>query len=283
MPVDTSLPSPLVTTEWLAANLDSLDCCIVDCRFQLADPDAGSRQYQRGHIPGAYYLDLNRDLADPPGSSGGRHPLPSLDRLARTLSNCGIGERTRVIAYDDSRFAFAARLWWLLKYAGHENVSILDGGYAAWLAGNHPITEIVPPPADGNFIPQPQPDYIASRAEVALISGRSNDPSPNSVLTDARENDRYLGKIEPIDPIAGHIPGAINYPWQEVTDAAGFAKSPAELQQRWQNISDRCEIISYCGSGVTACVNILSLAIAQRPIGKLYVGSWSDWCTTLHS
>ncbi len=270
--------NPIVTAAWLHDQIaqPSQDLKIIDCRFALADPDLGRQQYQTAHIPGAYHLDLNCDLSSPVRSHGGRHPLPDSTVLVAQLAAMGINSDTLVIAYDDSRFAFAARLWWLLRYYGHQQVAILDGGYSNWVKAGYPVTADLPQPVPtGNFQPQIQADSIVDIEEV-----RSIQHSPHHVLIDSREPDRYAGKIEPIDPIAGHIPGAVNYPWQDVSTPDGFILPIEAQQQRWKAISPDIEPIVYCGSGVTACVNLLSLAIASPDVrSKLYPGSWSDWCS----
>lgn len=268
---------PLISANWLIQVLDHPNVAIADCRFSLADPGAGRQQYQAGHIPGAFYFDLNQDLSSPVQRHGGRHPLPDPDQLAAKLAAAGVhfGE-TWVVAYDDSRFAFASRFWWLLRYLGHNRVVVLDGGFSGWLAAEYPTTPAIPKPRSGHFTPQVQPGQVVDRQGV--IACRDN---PQVVLVDAREPERYRGEREPIDPIAGHIPGAVNYPWQEVTDAQGKALPVPQQQQRWEAIAPTSEIIVYCGSGVTACVNLLSLELAGRTGAKLYPGSWSDWCSYL--
>jgi thiosulfate/3-mercaptopyruvate sulfurtransferase len=269
---------PIVTAEWLHGYLaDELnrDLAIVDCRFGLGDPELGRTQYETAHIPGADYLDLNRDLSSPVGVHGGRHPLPDDRVLGAKLAAMGINADTLVVAYDDSRFGFAARLWWLLRYYGHDRVALLDGGYTNWVKAGYPVTNERPKiTAPGNFQPQLQSDWIVDIQRVRAIQD-----SPAHVLIDSREPDRYLGKTEPIDPVTGHIPSAVNYPWQGVTTAAGFTLPIDAQQQRWAAISPDPTIqkIVYCGSGVTACVNLFSLELAGIAGGKLYPGSWSDW------
>jgi thiosulfate/3-mercaptopyruvate sulfurtransferase len=267
---------PIISPEWLVKNLDQPAVVVVDCRFSLADPQLGRQQYLDSHIPGAYYLDLNQDLSSPVGKRGGRHPLPDLDRLGMKLSGMGVTPETLVVAYDDSRFAFAARLWWLLRYLGHERVAVLDGGWRNWVQGGYPTATEVPESKLGYFIPQPRPDWIVDIEQV-----KQRKDLPEVVLVDSRDRDRYLGHHEPIDPVAGHIPGAVNYPWKEVTDEQGYLR-PYQ-QQRWQNLKDANQIIVYCGSGVTACVNLLSLELAQINHAQLYAGSWSDWCSYLET
>jgi thiosulfate/3-mercaptopyruvate sulfurtransferase len=261
-----------VTAAWLYEHVEDPQVAIADCRFSLANPQLGRQQYQTSHIPGACYLDLNLDLSSPVGKHGGRHPLPNPTELAVKLCTIGITAQTTVVAYDDSRLAFAARLWWLLRYLGHERVAVLDGGFQGWLAAGYPVTADVPAARTGEFVPNLQ---LGQVVDVAAVKARQN--LPGVVLVDAREGDRYRGEREPIDPIAGHIPGAVNYPWQEATDSQGYLKSVAEQQQRWQNLESTKEVIVYCGSGVTACVNLLSLELAGISTGKLYAGSWSDW------
>jgi thiosulfate/3-mercaptopyruvate sulfurtransferase len=265
----------IVSPEWLAANTENPQVVIIDCRFALADPELGQKQYQESHIPGAFYLDLNRDLASAVGKHGGRHPLPNIGELANKLSAIGINSpETLVVAYDDSRLAFASRLWWLLRYMGHSKVALLDGGFSGWKAAGYPVTDILPDRPNGKFVVELQPDLAV---DIEAVKERKD--LPNRVLVDSRESERYAGLREPIDPIAGHIPGAVNYPWQEVTDETGKVRSISEQKQRWTQLETAEEIIVYCGSGVTACVNLLSLEIAGIPDAKLYVGSWSDWCS----
>jgi thiosulfate/3-mercaptopyruvate sulfurtransferase len=262
----------LVSPDWLAAQSPSENIVIIDCRFSLADPGLGHQQYLEGHIPGAYYLDLNQDLASPVQAHGGRHPLPDLSTLAATLSHMGVTTETLVVAYDDSRFAFASRLWWLLKYMGHDRTAVLNGGFSSYQTAGLPITQEIPPQKMGLFVPTLRPALVVDRSGV-------QQRHPNVPLIDSREGERYRGEREPIDPVAGHIPGAVNYPWQQVTDEAGWMRSPQDLQSHWSDIATAEEIIVYCGSGVTACVNLLALETTGISTGKLYVGSWSDWCS----
>jgi thiosulfate/3-mercaptopyruvate sulfurtransferase len=269
---------PIVTAAWLHSCLSdraNQDLVIVDCRFALADPTLGQQQYQTAHLPGSHYLDLNRDLSNPVGEHGGRHPLPDPANLGEKLAAMGVNTHTLVIAYDDSRFAFAARLWWLLRYYGHDRVAVLDGGYSNWLKAGYPVTTDLPQRSQrGNFQPQPQANLIVDLAGVKVIQH-----SPTHLLIDSREPDRYLGKTEPIDPVAGHIPSAVNYPWQDVSTPDGFVLPIDRQQQRWAAILPDVEPIVYCGSGVTACANLLSLELAGIKYAKLYPGSWSDWCS----
>ncbi|MDS3861676.1 sulfurtransferase [Thermosynechococcaceae cyanobacterium BACA0444] len=270
----TLTTTAVVSRQWLGALLGQPGLVVIDCRFSLSDPGLGEQQYQQGHIPGAFYLHLNRDLSGPVETHGGRHPLPDPITLGQTLAKCGIDADTWVVAYDDSRACFAARLWWLLRWLGHDQVAVLDGGYQAYCQAQLPISKEIPSPQTGNFQPRPRLDWVVDYQFV-----KDYQPDLNRVLIDSREPARYQGEIEPIDPIAGHIPGAVNYPWTEITDLQGFVKSVPELQAHWQQLDDAAGLVVYCGSGVTACVNLLGLELAGRPGAKLYAGSWSDWCS----
>jgi len=272
---------PVVSAAWLHDHLNDPQVVVVDCRFALMQPELGQQQYRTSHIPGAYYLDLNRDLSSPVGQYGGRHPLPDPEEFAAKLRVIGVDSEglngpTLVVAYDDSRLAFASRLWWLLRYLGHSNVAVLDGGFTPWQAAGYPVTAELPTPQTGNFAPQQQPEQLV---DINVVKARKD--VPNVILVDSRESDRYRGEREPIDPVAGHIPGAVNYPWQEVTNEQGYLRPTVEQRDRWTEVASAEEILVYCGSGVTACVNLLSLELAGINKGKLYAGSWSDWCSYL--
>ena len=277
--------SSLVTPTGLWQELQALSpedsprsIVVVDCRFSLADPQRGRSLYEAGHLPGAVYLDLNQDLASAPSPDRGRHPLPDVQNLAETLAAIGITfQHTWVVAYDDARFAFASRLWWLLRYLGHDRVSLLDGGIQGWQAQGYPLTTDVPTPQPGHFIPHLQPHLAIDRQQLKIAL-----QNPGTTLIDAREAPRYRGETEPIDPIAGHIPGAINAPWQGITTSEGWAQPLAFHRPYWesqlpQNGQEEA-IVVYCGSGVTACVNLFSLHLAGLTQAKLYPGSWSEWC-----
>lgn len=261
-----------ISTADLADHLDDPNWVVIDCRFQLADPQWGRSQYHHSHLPGAYYADLNEDLSAPVGTKGGRHPLPDPNGLATKLAAMGVvWGKTTVVVYDDARFAFGARLWWLLRYYGHEAVQVLDGGWPAWVREQRPVTAAIPAPRSGAFTPQLQGDWLVDIATV-------QQPERGFVLVDCRDRDRYLGNHEPIDPVAGHIPGAINRPWRETSTAEGYSQSPGAQRDRWADLPSDQQLVLYCGSGVTACVNLLSLTVAGRPGAKLYPGGWSDWC-----
>ncbi|WP_204137209.1 sulfurtransferase [Halomicronema sp. CCY15110] len=271
-----SLPTPLVDIQWLQAHLHDSNLIIVDCRFALGHPQQGRAEYLAAHIPGACYLDLNQDLSSPVGQQGGRHPLPNIDLFVSKLEGLGISSHpaTPVIAYDATKGAFAARLWWLLRYLGHDAVAVLDGGFPAWQAAQLPLTTAVPERPPGQFSPAVQADWVADRSTVMAAQ---TEKSP--ALIDARSPERYRGEHEPIDPVAGAIPQALNFFWQTNLNEQGYFKPPAELAQLWQTMPTADASIYYCGSGVTACVNLLAQAVMHRPMPQLYVGGWSDWCS----
>ena len=269
----------LVDRQWLIQQLDNPQVVIVDCRFNLADPGWGEESYRTSHIKGAYYLDLNRDLSAEVQRHGGRHPLPDSNILAEKFANMGIiKNKTLVVAYDDSRFAFAARLWWLLRYLGHDSVALLDGGWNDWDKHDCPVSSNIPESRSGNFKPEPNLDWLV---DINTVKSSQNDDSV--IVVDSRDRDRYLGLTEPIDPIAGSINGAVNSPWKQVSDESGYLQPLATQQQLWDDYKQVDEIIVYCGSGVTACVNLFSLHLAGFDNTKLYPGGWSDWCSYLES
>lgn len=227
----------------------------VDCRWELGSPARGRELYLEGHVPGASFLDVERELSAPPASPGGRHPLPSADDFARAAGAAGIGPGVFVVAYDQGMNGGAARLWWLLRYFGHDDVAVLDGGIAAWLGPVRGGEEEVEPAV---FTPRPRPGDTIEADELAARLGDAR-----LTIVDARLPERYRGEVEPIDPVAGRIPGAVNAPY------------PDELPA---GLAEAGEIVAYCGSGVTACVTLLRLAGAGRDDARLYAGSWSDWC-----
>ncbi|MGG3562532.1 sulfurtransferase [Neobacillus rhizosphaerae] len=259
--------------EWLFNNLNDNNVILVDCRFSLADPQKGKKEYLESHIPGAFYFDLEKDLSAPVKEHGGRHPLPDLEKLIRKLENAGINECKVVIAYDHGEGAYAARFWWLLKYLGHKNVYVLNGGYKQWQEANYPVTANLPASKTVKFHVELNPDVIATTKEVEeVVRHRPKD----CILIDSREEKRYLGLEEPIDKKAGHIPGALNKPWMAGLHANQY-KTVEEQRQRFSNIDSKNQIIVYCGSGVTAAPNFLALKEAGYEKVKLYVGSYSDW------
>jgi thiosulfate/3-mercaptopyruvate sulfurtransferase len=253
---------------------------VIDCRFDLMNPDAGRQAYLTAHIPGARYVDLNRDLSAPIGPDTGRHPLPAPDAFAARLGSLGIGNHTQVVAYDDANGSLAARLWWMLRWVGHDAVAVLDGGLKAWISSGGALESgDVGPAATGaaaeHFTPQ-----VDSHAAVSTAEVERSLRDPKLKLVDARAAERYAGQVEPIDAVAGHIPGAANHPFTANLDADHRFLPAAELKRRWQQRlsgADPTDLVAMCGSGVTACHNLLSLEIAGLPGAKLYAGSWSEW------
>lgn len=241
---------------------------VFDCRSHLGNLSQGKKDFDAGHIPGAQHADLDRHLAAAPGV-GGRHPLPNREVLADQFRQWGINPATKVICYDQNNGAFAARLWWLCRWLGHHDVFVLDGGLDGWIQQGHPISTIQSTFPKGDFNSKPA---LTKICHVADVLG-----SPNTLL-DARDSARYRGEVEPIDPVAGHIPGAISVPFSDNL-SEGYFKPAAVLQQRFENLDLTLEsaLVCYCGSGVTAIHNVLALLIAGYPEPALYAGSWSEW------
>ncbi|WP_410511454.1 sulfurtransferase [Paenibacillus sp. BR2-3] len=263
---------PVVSIRWLLARLYETELVIVDCRFLLSDPEAGRTAYNKAHIPGAIYLHLEEQLSAPVGAHGGRHPLPDVAALAQTLGKVGINKDSIVVAYDDQGGAFASRLWWLLQYLGHERVYVMDEGYTAWKNAKFPVSDHQAVRIPSQYEVNVQHDMLVSVEDVQ--SAISNGAS---LLIDSREPRRYAGLEEPIDAKAGHIPGAVNKFWKDVLDEQGRWKNADALKEHFADIKMEQEVIVYCGSGVTACPNVLALGQAGYRNVKLYAGSWSDW------
>lgn len=264
--------NPLIDVGHLAELLGNEDLRIVDTRWYLADPAEGAAEYVRHHIPGAIFLDLERDLGAPGGP--GRHPLPDPTVFAETLGQAGISNQHRVVAYDDSGGSVAARLWWMLRHIGHQQVQVLDGGYSAWWNSGLPTTSEVPSWPVVSFTADVRTNDIITGED---LSNRLGDV----VLLDARASERYAGHKDPIDPVAGHIPTAVSAPYAENTGLDGRFLPVEQLRKRFLRLGagGKTPVITYCGSGVTACSNILSAVVAGLPAPQLYPGSWSDWCT----
>ncbi len=241
---------------------------LVDVRASLADPQAGRQLYDAGHLLGAVHLGLDRDLSGPVGAHGGRHPLPDMTAFTGTLQQNGIGDDSEVVVYDDSGMV-AARLWWLLRYAGLDRVWVLDGGFSAWAEADLPVTQAAPNPEPATLTLRLRPEMIADMEAV-----RAGLDDPNVTLIDARAPERYRGEVEPLDKKAGHIPGAVNKPFTENLEH-GLFKSPEALRERFADVQS--EVVLYCGSGVSAAHNALALEEAGITGAKLYAGSWSDW------
>ena len=269
----------LIDAASLRELIDGAGVAVIDCRFDLQDPEAGRRSYLRGHIPGARYADLNKDLSAPVSLSSGRHPLPTPQDFAAKLDKLGVGNHTQVVAYDENNGSFAARLWWMLRWVGHPSAAVLDGGLKAWVAAGGATASgeetAVPTANRSRFSPRVDAAAVVDSAEVASLLR-----DPLRLLVDARAAERYAGVIEPIDAVAGHIAGAVNHPFTSNLEPEGRFLPAAELRRRWlERLAGRepRAIAAMCGSGVTACHNLLSLEIAGLSGAKLYAGSWSEW------
>lgn len=272
----TATSGPLVRPEALAPLAGSPGCVIVDCRFDLARPAAGEAAWRAGHVPGAHYAHLDRDLSGPVTPATGRHPLPDPWHLAATLSLWGVGPGTLVVAYDDAGGAIAARLWWLLRWLGHARVALLDGGFQAWVAAGLPVTAEPPPQRPARF--DGAPGHMPAIDTAALAQRLRAGTAP--LLLDARAPARFRGEQEPIDPVAGHVPGAVNAPFQSFLDGSGRFRPPAELRALFAPLLDGRPATAaavMCGSGVTACHALVAMELAGLPGAALYAGSWSEW------
>jgi len=268
----------LISSEELLPHLDDPRWALIDCRFDLADPAAGQAAYLDEHIPGAVYAHLERDLSAPPTGANGRHPLPPPGVLAAVFSRWGIGHGVQVIVYDDSGGGYAARTWWSLRFLGHDAVAVLDGGLQAWVASGHPVRQGLESRRPAPFSPSPRSELKIEADQVLAGLG-----SPGIVLIDARAQERFRGEEEPIDPVAGHIPGALNRPWQTNLDASGRFLPAIALRHQFEALlgaSPASSAVAYCGSGVTACHNLLAMAHAGLLGARLYPGSWSEWSSS---
>jgi thiosulfate/3-mercaptopyruvate sulfurtransferase len=268
--------TPLIDVAELASLLGSPRLLVLDCRFDLLNPESGRQAYAAGHIPGAVFAPMEHDLAAPRAMGTGRHPLPSPRDFAAALGRWGFTGTSRVVAYDQGSGAWAARLWWMLRARGHAHVQVLDGGWAAWLAAGGAVDTAVPRVVATRV---PTRDFAgvldATQVAAALTQGRI-------ALVDARAADRFAGRNETIDPVAGHVPGALNHPFTLNLDERQHWLPPAELRQRWAPHLQRAAgrtMVAMCGSGITACHNLLALELAGVRDTRLFAGSWSEWIT----
>ncbi|MDH5513216.1 MAG: sulfurtransferase [Gammaproteobacteria bacterium] len=267
----------LVDTETLSRHLDDPHWVVVDCRFVLTDPEAGRRAYAAGHIPGARYAHLNEDLSSPVTATSGRHPLPYPKVLAEKLGHWGIDKTSQVVAYDDTFGAMAARLWWLLRWLGHEAVAVLDAGFPKWVRENRPVTTLMPRIEATQFHPTINNAlWVDAGQIVGMLDAK------DGLLLDARSDERFRGEIEPFDKVAGHIPGASNMPYEDNLDFTGEFMSDEALREHYLSLLGQispAKVVHMCGSGVTACHSILAMEHAGLSGAKLYAGSWSEWIT----
>ncbi|MBH0167877.1 sulfurtransferase [Fictibacillus sp. 18YEL24] len=264
--------SNFVSPEWVNQKVNSADIVIFDCRFTLAEPQKGYELYKNDHIESAIYVDLEQHLSSTVSAHGGRHPLPSVNILSQFFSRCGVDQEKIVVAYDDQSGSMAARLWWILKYLGHDNVYVMQGGYTHYKEKGYAISSKMPTEKPAHFTPKVRVEMLKSREDVLCEMNKED-----TLIVDAREYKRYTGEFEPIDHVGGHIPNAINIPWESHMQKPGWWKSQKDLQTKYNGWTGNKQVIVYCGSGVTACVNILAMDEAGFTDKSLYAGSWSDW------
>jgi thiosulfate/3-mercaptopyruvate sulfurtransferase len=270
-----------ISPQELSQHLDEPQWVIIDCRFDLSDHSWGEREYRRAHIPGAVYAHLERDLSAPGAPEAGRHPLPSLEAMTATFSRWGIDQQSQVVAYDHRGGGYAARLWWMLRYLGHSAVAVLDGGIQAWQAAGLPNRSGVEERSPRPFYAERQPGMLVTKEELLHAL-----QDPSVPLIDSRAPERYAGLQEPLDPIAGRIPGARNRYWMDNLNADLTLKPRDRLRSEWEPLlagAPPARAIVYCGSGVTACQNLLAMAHAGLQGARLYLGSWSEWCHDPHT
>jgi thiosulfate/3-mercaptopyruvate sulfurtransferase len=266
----------LISPEDLLPYLKDPQWAIVDCRFDLFDPEKGERDYLKSHIPGAVYAHIERDLSAIPTGTNGRHPLPDTEDLVSTFSKWGIGESVQVIAYDDRGGSFAARLWWCLRYMGHECVAVLDGGFPSWERAGFPTRSGNENRSSMSFKPKIQDHMLVELDQLIPMVG-----STDVYIMDARAPERYRGEQEPIDPVAGHIPGAVNRFWELNLAEDGRFLPATILKAEFENLLGSYppqSVVAYCGSGVTSCHNLMAMTHAGLHGARLYLGSWSEWC-----
>jgi thiosulfate/3-mercaptopyruvate sulfurtransferase len=265
----------LISADALKAQLGRPDWVVIDCRFSLADTELGARNYRQGHLPNARYAHLDKDLSSAVTSQKGRHPLPDFRTLAQKLGKWGVGNQTQVVVYDDAGGAFAGRLWWLLRYLGHDKAAVLDGGIKLWREKGYPITTSLPAVKPAVFRPYLQDSFRLTAEQV------QNRLAARSIcLVDARTPERYRGEAEPIDPVAGHVKGALNRPFQANLAASGEFLPAEQLRDQFLALIGKRapeQVVHMCGSGVTACHNLLAMEHAGLKGSKLYAGSWSEW------
>lgn len=266
----------LVSTAELAAHLEDATWVVFDCRHDLANPGAGAQEYATSHIPGARFLHLDRDLAAAPSGKNGRHPLPDAQAFMQTLGAAGVDSGKQVVAYDAKIGVYAARLWWMLRWLGHENVAVLDGGYAKWTDEGRAVSTAPPRAAATRFAGQPRA-LCVDADELMRSLGQ-----PGRILVDARSPDRFRGENETLDPVGGRIRGSLNRFFRDNLDAGACFKPAADLRRAFAGLLGATPpeaVVHTCGSGVSACHNLLAMEIAGLPGSKLYPGSWSEWCS----
>ncbi len=267
------MPGVLVSADDVAAHPEWR---VFDCRHDLKNTGYGRQAYARGHIPGALFLHLDDDLSGAKTGSNGRHPLPELTAFARRMSDCGVDDGVQVVAYDNEGGIFASRLWWMLRWLGHERVAVLDGGFAGWKRGKRVLEEAAPVVAPREFVARPRDLSVLTAQVLADLN------APSMLILDARSPERFRGENETLDPVGGHIPGAVNrFYFDNLDDAGCYFKPAGELRAEFDAIlggRPASAVVQQCGSGVTACHNLLAMELAGLPGSRLYPGSWSEWC-----
>ncbi|MEO8004008.1 MAG: sulfurtransferase [Betaproteobacteria bacterium] len=264
----------LISVTELALHLQDPTFVLFDCRHELTNPEMGTKAYAESHIPGALFAHLDRDLAAPLTGRNGRHPLPDPQTFSAWLSRMGVSDDKQVVGYDNAGGVYASRLWWMLRWMGHRNVAVLDGGWQAWIAAGQPVNQEVRIPKAVAFNGKADQSWVDAKYVLDHLQ------SPGMVLIDARANDRYHGQNETIDPVGGHIPGAQNRFFKDNLTAEGHFKPADQLRAEFTPIvggRSAEQLVSQCGSGVTACHNLLAMEIAGLKGGRLYPGSWSEW------
>lgn len=265
----------LIDTETVASRLTDPALVIIDCRYSVEDPSWRGREYLHQHIPGAAFASVDDDLSAPKTGTNGRHPLPDPEAASRTFARFGISEGIQVVAYDQDAGMYASRLWWMLRWLGHDAVAVLNGGFTKWLAEKRPVRSGTETHPHREFHGSPRAGWIADAADVLKVLG-----SPDWLVLDARAPERYRGEVEPVDKIAGHIPGAANHFYRWNVNDDGTFRSAAEITESFRKSIGQIsvgKVICYCGSGVTACQDLLALELAGLPGARLYPGSWSEW------
>jgi len=265
----------LVTTTELAKHLGDPDWIVFDTRHDLMDASRGPNVYAKGHIPGAYFMHVDHDLSGPKSGKNGRHPLPDLEVFAAKMNRCGLSRHRQVVVYDDMDGNWSVRLWWMLRWLGHERVALLDGQYPQWLHEDRPVTKDVPAPREGRFVPKP---LLGATVDAGYVDAFREDAAVKVI--DARAAERYEGRVEPVDPVAGHIPGTVNRFWKANLGLDGRFKSPSQLRMEYLALLDDTapeKAVHLCGSGVTACHNLFAMELAGLAGSRLYPGSWSEW------
>lgn len=266
--------STLIQVDELAANLDNPSFVIFDCRHELGNPSYGKQVYAESHVRNAHIASVDNDLAAMPNGSNGRHPLPDIQSFTAWLGAMGVTDTTQVVGYDNAAGVYASRLWWMLRWLGHDRAAVLDGGWAAWTEAGQPVTREIPEPVAAQFTAKPRDINVDASYVLANLE------TPDMLVVDARSNDRFHGQNETMDPVGGHIPGAVNRLFKTNVDDRGFFRAPGELRSEFTDLIGDTpvgNVVHQCGSGVSACHNLFAMEVAGLSGSRLYPGSWSEW------